>query len=110
MTVKYRCRVFNFDSFIMEERRKYLIVVIYDISDNGRRIRLSKYLEGFGVRVQKSAFECILNQQTYERMLAGIPSLIASEDFVRVYKLTGNADIRVWGDAPLTQDSEVIIL
>ncbi|MDO4548719.1 MAG: CRISPR-associated endonuclease Cas2 [Clostridia bacterium] len=110
MTLKYRCRVFNFDDFVMEQRRKYLIVVIYDITDNPRRTRLSKYLEGFGVRVQKSAFECILDQATYERLLAGIPGIIQSGDFVRVYKLTGNADIRVWGDVPLTADTEVVII
>ena len=87
-----------------------MIVVIYDVPDNARRARLSKYLEGFGVRVQKSAFECILNQTTYQKMLDGIPSHLSKEDFLRVYKLTGNADIRVWGDVPMTEDSEVVII
>jgi CRISPR-associated protein Cas2 len=30
-------RIFVFDEFIAEERRKYLVVVIYDIVDNRRR-------------------------------------------------------------------------
>lgn len=33
---------------------KYLTVIIYDISDNKQRLRMVKYLEGFGHRVQKS--------------------------------------------------------
>ena len=106
----HRTRVFQFDEFVMEERRKYLVVVIYDIVQNARRARFAKFLEGFGMRVQKSAFECILNETTYERLLSGIPSHIDEEDFVRVYKLTGNADIRVWGDVPLSQDTEVVII
>jgi CRISPR-associated protein Cas2 len=64
--IKSRNRIFTFDDFVSEERRKYLIVVIYDIIDNKRRARFAKYLLGFGERVQKSAFECILTSAKYE--------------------------------------------
>lgn len=87
-----------------------MIVVIYDIADNATRVKMSKYLEGFGVRVQKSAFECVLSQAVYDRMIDGLPAYIQKGDFVRVYKLTGNADIKVWGDIPLSQDHEVVII
>lgn len=103
-------RIFVFDEFIAEERRKYLIVVIYDIVDNKRRAKLAKYLQGFGVRVQKSAFECILAEAKYEKLIRGIPQLISAEDQVRVYKLTSNADIRVWGTLDLIEEEEVVIL
>lgn len=107
-----RChnRIFVFDEFVAEERRKYLVVIIYDIVDNKRRTAFAKYLQGFGVRVQKSAFECILPQAKYEKLLKGIPAIITAEDLIRVYKLTSNADIRVWGSVELLEEEEVVII
>ncbi|WP_054697330.1 CRISPR-associated endonuclease Cas2 [Syntrophomonas palmitatica] len=103
-------RIFIFDEFIAEERRKYLVVIIYDIVDNRRRAAFAKYLQGFGIRVQKSAFECILPQSKYDKLVKGIPGLIAPEDQVRVYKLTSNADIKYWGSVELLEEEEVVII
>jgi len=103
-------RIFIFDEFVAEERRKYLVVVIYDIVDDKRRAAFAKYLQGFGVRVQKSAFECIVPQAKYEKLVKGIPGLIAEEDQVRVYKLTSNADIKAWGSVGLVEEEEVVII
>lgn len=103
-------RIFLFDEFIAEERRKYLVVVIYDIVDNRRRAAFAKYLKGFGVRVQKSAFECILPDAKYQKLIKGIPQLIGKEDQIRVYKLTNNADVRAWGTVELLEEEEVVIL
>jgi len=103
-------RIFVFDEFVAEERRKYLVVVIYDIVDDKRRNAFAKYLQGFGVRVQKSAFECILPNSKYEKLIQGIPKLITNDDLVRVYKLTSNADIKVWGAIDLVEETEVLIL
>lgn len=104
-------RIFVFDEFIAEERRKYLVVVIYDIVDNKRRAAFAKYLKGYGVRVQKSAFECILPANKYEKLVKGIPRLIdPAEDQIRVYKLTSNADVRAWGTMDLIEEEEVIII
>lgn len=38
------------------EQRKYIVLIIYDIIDNKRRLTLSKLLCGYGIRVQKSSF------------------------------------------------------
>ncbi|MFY9119548.1 MAG: CRISPR-associated endonuclease Cas2 [Syntrophomonadaceae bacterium] len=104
-------RIFIVDEFVPEERRKYLIVVIYDIVDNSRRAKFAKYLQGFGVRVQKSAFECILPEAKFEKLVKGIPKLIdPKEDQIRVYKLTSNADIRAWGTVELIEEEEVVVL
>ena len=51
-----------FDTEDTEYKTKYLMIIIYDISDNKRRAKLSKYLQGFGFRVQRSAFEAILEE------------------------------------------------
>jgi CRISPR-associated protein Cas2 len=36
-------------------------LISYDIEDDRERLQVSKVLEGFGRRVQKSVFECPLN-------------------------------------------------
>ena len=38
-----------------------LVLIVYDIPDNKRRTKLSKFLEGYGRRVQKSVFECFIS-------------------------------------------------
>lgn len=108
--MQFNNRIFVFDEFVAEERRKYLIVIIYDIVDNRRRAAFAKYLKGFGQRVQKSAFECILPNAKYEKLIKGISGLITEEDLVRVYELTSNADIKVWGAVDLTEEEEVVII
>jgi len=35
-----------------------LVLVVYDIPNNKRRLKLSNFLEGHGRRVQDSVFEC----------------------------------------------------
>ena len=37
---------------------KMFFLVCFDIVDNGTRYRAVKVLKGYGVRVQKSVFEC----------------------------------------------------
>lgn len=91
--------------------RTFMIVVIYDIVDNKKRTRLAKKLLGFGERVQLSAFECHLTLRQFEEMLEQILPLIDEDtDLLRVYKLTGHADVRVWGHVPETYDEDVVIL
>lgn len=101
---------FEFDDFVSEERRKYLVVVIYDIVDNNKRARFAKYLKGFGVRVQKSAFECILQNRLYERLIKGITNFAGDEDLIRVYRIASNADVRVFGNIGKVTEEEVVII
>ena len=48
------------NEFIVEDERRYIVLVIYDITENKRRNRMVKCLERYGVRVQRSAFEAFL--------------------------------------------------
>lgn len=84
-------------------------MVIYDITDNKRRGKLVKLLEGYGKRVQKSAFEMILNQKQYDELISKIPLYIIQEDNVRIYKLRLEGEVLAWG-SNLTQDEEVVII
>jgi len=43
-------------------------VVCYDIVDDKKRARIAKIMENYGKRVQKSVFECFLNDREFEEM------------------------------------------
>ncbi|MDR3212979.1 MAG: CRISPR-associated endonuclease Cas2 [Azoarcus sp.] len=65
-------------------------VVAYDIPDNRRRLRISRLLEGFGRRIQKSVFECDLNRDCWQRLRLELAALADPvEDKVRFYPLCG---------------------
>lgn len=78
-----------------------LIIVTYDVSTEtraGRRRlrRVAKVCESMGQRVQKSVFECQVNDMQYEelerRLLAEIDE---KDDNLRLYRLTEPTEIRV---------------
>lgn len=72
--------------------------MIYDIVDNKRRNKMVKCLEAYGVRVQKSAFEALLNRWQYEKMLRESSILIdEAVDSLRVYVLDDIIDVYTWG-------------
>ena len=48
-----------FDIEEKPDNDKVFVLIIYDIVDNKRRLKLAKFLAGYGFRVQKSAFEAV---------------------------------------------------
>ena len=99
-----------FETEEIENNTKYLVVIIYDISDNRRRAKLSKYLQGYGFRVQRSSFEAILDKKVYNKLIKGIPPIITKEDNVKLYKLSGSCEVKSWGTTKEVEDEEVIII
>ena len=77
------------------------VLVTYDVSTEtaagkSRLRRVAKTCEDYGQRVQKSVFECTVNETTYERMKLRLLKVIeVSEDSIRFYKLPGSRDSRV---------------
>ena len=78
-----------------------LIIVTYDVStetrEGRRRLRrVAKVCEGIGQRVQKSVFECQVNEMQYDalerKLLAEIDE---NEDNLRFYRITEPAKLRV---------------
>ena len=88
---------------------KKLVLVIYDITDNKRRNKFVKLMEGYGIRVQKSAFEMIITNTQYEGLLRKIPGYITDEDNIRVYKLRVNGELVTWGSG-MPEPKEIIII
>ena len=94
-----------------EIKRRFFVLAIYDIIDNKRRRKMVKVLESFGVRVQKSAFECVLDKKRYDQLLRAAPRCIDhNEDSLRIYLLTGKMSVIIWGCETEIDTGDTIIL
>lgn len=90
-----------------------LVLVCYDIFHDRRRQQAAHVLEGYGLRVQASVFECHLDAQSYHRLRLEMTKIIlTSQDMVRYYPLCGKdlADIRLRGQGVLPMDRPLILL
>jgi CRISPR-associated protein Cas2 len=78
-----------------------LIIVAYDVSTEtaaGRRRlrRVAKVCESMGQRVQKSVFECQVNEMQFEQLeRALLAEIEEAEDNLRFYRITEPAEVRV---------------
>lgn len=64
-------------------------VVSYDISNDKRRRKVAKILEGYGYRVQYSVFECDLDAKGLAELKRRLKPLVKARDWesVRFYPL-----------------------
>jgi len=73
-----------------------LVVVVYDVPDDRRRLKLSNFLEGYGRRVQYSVFECFLTLDEMRMLHHRAQAIVKKEeDNVRFYWLSRDAVSRV---------------
>lgn len=78
-----------------------LIIVTYDVSTEtpaGRKRlrRVAKACEAMGQRVQKSVFECQVNEMQFEQLERTLLSEIdEKEDNLRFYRITEPVEVRV---------------
>jgi len=61
------------------------IIVTYDISNDKKRNKLSKELLQFGIRTQKSFFECEVNKVELNLIKKIINRIAESDDLVTIY-------------------------
>jgi CRISPR-associated protein Cas2 len=67
-------------------RHRY--VITYDVTDDRRRLKVARALEGHGERVQYSVFECQLTGKQFEALWKELRQLTdAQEDSLRAYRL-----------------------
>lgn len=72
------------------------IVISYDVVEDTRRIKVLKYLKGYGTHVQYSVFECDLTAQQLTQVQEEIRRLIdVQTDSVRCYLLDTAAVRRI---------------
>ncbi len=87
-------------------------LVCFDIHDERRLRQVARELENFGTRVQKSVFECHLDDHditTLRKRLADI--ITPDEDSVRYYPLCGKdvKGILLYGPGTVTFDPDFVI-
>ncbi len=89
----------QYDSkIISREEKVYTVLIIYDIIDDKKRSHMAKFLEGYGIRVQKSAFEARLTKKNCNVMLKRAEKIIdIAKDSLRVYLLPDKTYTRSWG-------------
>lgn len=93
------------------KEKKVYILIIYDIVSNKRRTAFAKKLNGYGFRVQKSAFEALVAENLYRKLLDEIPRMIdVNEDSVRIYKFKGYGEVNLFGINDSIEEEEVIII
>ncbi len=88
-------------------------LVIYDIPDNKRRTKLATFLEGYGRRVQKSAFECFLSLDEMKKLHNQVNRRVKpEEDNVRFYWIAADAMPRTLtiGSKPPTPPPDVYVI
>lgn len=79
-------------------------VVVYDISSNKERAKVDKVLKNYGFRIQKSVFECKLNEALRKKLLLELHELDIRTGFVKIYKLTDIIDAKTVGQKEGTID------
>ena len=63
-------------------------LVVYDVADPRRLRRIAKKVEKYGVRVQKSVFECMLSDGHRRELEAESMKIMdEAEDSMRIYPL-----------------------
>jgi CRISPR-associated protein Cas2 len=89
-------------------------LVCYDIVSDVRRSKVSKLLEAYGFRVQKSVFECVLDEKQYEHLSKYVTRLVNKrEDQIRFYPMSAHnrCKVAVLGTQPqFTVDDAAFIV
>lgn len=89
---------------------KLLVLIIYDIVDNRKRQQLAKFLKGYAVRVQKSAFEAYLDRKKRDRLIGGLPAYIGKGDSIRVYILDREREVLTFGEESDWESQDIMII
>ena len=85
-----------------------LLVVCYDIANEARLRKVAREMENFGLRVQRSVFECHLDPAQLRELQARLARILEpTDDTVRYYRLCGKdaASILVDGKGEVSRDS-----
>ncbi|OKH33838.1 CRISPR-associated endonuclease Cas2 [[Phormidium ambiguum] IAM M-71] len=71
-------------------------LICYDIVSDRRRTKVAKLLEAYGLRVQKSVFECVLDEKQQEGLQKRLMKLLNKrEDQIRFYPLSAHCRDKV---------------
>ena len=74
-----------------------MYVVSYDITSDRLRNKIAKILEGYGLRVQYSVFECHLTEKEYTELYRKLMKLMENveEGNIRFYPICGTCEKKI---------------
>ena len=83
------------------------IIVAYDIRSDKKRMKLAKNLLQFGIRTQKSMFECEVNKKELAIIKKIAAKFSDDEDFVTVYEISAKDTKRI-GDVKYLEVDDLV--
>lgn len=91
-----------------------MIIVSYDISDDKRRAKFSKYLMKFGHRIQYSVFEIDNSDRILNNIVSDIENkykkLFEQEDSIYIFNMSASCQVIRYGYAKNEESDLKIIL
>ena len=95
--------------FFATDRKRLIVLAIYDITDAKKRLAMVKCLEQYAFRVQKSCFEGYLTPSQCQRMETEASKIINEEtDSLRIYILQDHTRVKSWGRGDVKTDDVII--
>ncbi len=82
------------------------VVVVYDITEDKKRNLFAKELLMFGIRTQKSVFECDITQKELEKIKEIAYKYTKKKDKVGVYEFL---DVERFGDVEYIEVDDYIV-
>ncbi len=85
------------------------VLIAYDISNDKRLRKVARAMQSFGVRVQRSVFECRINPAQLDALIARVKLVIKPrEDRIHLYQICETCQERMakHGRAELLTDPE----
>jgi CRISPR-associated protein Cas2 len=87
------------------------VIVSYDIVDNSKRSKIADILLDYGKRVQKSVFECDLNDKNLQQMIKETLMYInPEEDSMKIYRLCSECFDKIENHGRQIMDDDVMIV
>lgn len=90
-----------------------MILISYDISNNKKRTKFSKYLSKFGYRLQYSVFKIENSERILKNIIFDLNNIFLKtfdqSDSVYIFKMSASCDIMKFGYAK-NDDAELVII
>lgn len=64
-----------------------MYVVSYDISDDKERLRVSRVLDGYGKRLQRSVYQCWLDASMFSSMKRQLDELALTSGYLLIWRV-----------------------
>lgn len=90
-----------------------MVIISYDISDDKKRTRFSKYLSKYGHRIQYSVFEIDNSEKILRNIMADIENkfmkTFSQENSVYIFMMSASSEVKRYGYAK-NEESDLKII